>query len=226
VRTRRIGVFGGTFDPPHHGHLIVASEAADVLRLDLLFFVPAADPPHKPGSRVRASPEQRLRMLRAATESDPRFRVDDLELRRAGPSYSVDTLRELRVRERDAELIFLLGIDQFRALHTWRDPEVIVAIAQLGVMSRNGETPDIDGPYGGVHVPVSRIDLSSSLIRERAGAGLNIRHHVPAAVFDVIADERLYGVANSGRPNAEESSASSSDRQPPATEGRRLATDG
>jgi nicotinate-nucleotide adenylyltransferase len=211
VRTRRIGVFGGTFDPPHHGHLIVASEAADVLRLDLLFFVPAADPPHKPGSRVRANPEQRLRMLRAATQSDPRFRVDDLELRRAGPSYSVDTLRELRERERDAELIFLLGIDQFRALHTWRDPEVIASLAQLGVMSREGETPDFDGPYGGVHVPVSRIDLSSSLIREMAGAGKTIRHHVPAAVFDIITDENLYGVRRPGRPNAGESPATPSE---------------
>ncbi|MEX2569749.1 MAG: nicotinate (nicotinamide) nucleotide adenylyltransferase, partial [Gemmatimonadota bacterium] len=132
---RRLGVFGGTFDPPHHGHLIVAAEAYEALGLDLLLFVPAGDPPHKPDAAA-ATPDQRLRMVRAAVEGDPRFAADDREIRRGGPSYTVDTLRDLRREDPDAELVFLLGIDQFRAFGSWRAPEEIVKLARLAVLAR------------------------------------------------------------------------------------------
>ncbi|MEX2582062.1 MAG: nicotinate-nucleotide adenylyltransferase [Gemmatimonadota bacterium] len=187
----RLGIFGGTFDPPHVGHLIVAADAFEALELDRLVFVPAADPPHKQGT-VGATGRQRLRMLTAAVDGDARFAVDDLEIRRGGTSYTVDTLREIRGREPDAELVFLLGIDQFRALASWREPAEVARLAQLAVFSRGGETPDLTGPYEGVHVPVSRIDVSSTDVRRRLSQGLSVRYYVAETVRTIIEEERIY----------------------------------
>jgi nicotinate-nucleotide adenylyltransferase len=187
---RRIGIFGGTFDPPHAGHLIVAADAFEQLQLDLLLFIPAAVPPHK--SRVVASPEQRLRMLHAALDGDHRFGIDELELRRSGPSYTVDTLTELSAREPDAELIFLLGIDQFRAFSTWVRPHEITRLATLAVMSREGERPDLGGEFGGIEVRVTRVDLSSTSLRAKAAAGADLRYYVAPGVAEVIHHEGLY----------------------------------
>jgi nicotinate-nucleotide adenylyltransferase len=187
----RLGIFGGTFDPPHHGHLIVAADAFEALRLDRLLFVPAAEPPHKVGA-VSATAEQRIRMVAAAIESDDRFALDDLETRRQGTSYTVDTLRALKSRDPDAELVFLLGIDQFRALASWREPDEVALLARLGVLSRSGEAPDLSGPYPAVHVPVTRVDLSATEIRNRVRAGLSIRYRVPEAVREIIEGEGLY----------------------------------
>lgn len=187
----RIGVFGGTFDPPHNGHLIVAVEAREVLNLDQLLLVPTGSPAHR-SHRPGASAEQRLQMVKAATEGDPRFQVDDLEVRREGPTYTIDTLQELRRREPDAELVLLLGIDQFRKFDTWRDPDLIAGMATLAVLSRDGETPAPDGAYGAVSVPVSRIDISSTLVRRRVAEGKSIRYYVPERVGEIIESEKLY----------------------------------
>jgi nicotinate-nucleotide adenylyltransferase len=191
VRARRLGVFGGTFDPLHHAHLIVAAEAFEALDLDLLLFVPAADPPHKRGSVV-ASAEQRLRMLTAGIQGDPRFRVDDLELRRSGPSYTVDTLRALRERDQEADLYFLLGLDQYRQFEGWHRPDEILGLARLAVLARSGERGGGIREDHGIEVPVSRIDLSATAIRERIGSGLSARYFVPEAVLDVIDRETIY----------------------------------
>ena len=191
MRARRLGVFGGTFDPLHHGHLIVAAEACEALALDLLLFVPAADPPHKRGT-VIATPDQRLRMLDSGTRDDPRFSVDDLEIRRSGPSYTVDTLRELTSREPESELVFLLGADQFREFDAWRLPAEIARMARLAVLARSGETPDLAGPYGGISVPVTRLDISATDIRRRVAAGQSIRYYVPEPVRGIIMEEGVY----------------------------------
>jgi nicotinate-nucleotide adenylyltransferase len=189
----RLGVLGGTFDPPHVGHLIVASDVCTALGLDRLLFIPAAAPPHKRG-RVHASPELRLEMVRVATAGDPRFEVDDLELRREGESYSVDTLRQLREREPDAEIFFVIGVDQLREFASWREPEVVARLATLVVVSRAGEEA-ADG--GGVAfrvrpVQVTRIDLSATEIRRRIRDGEPIRYLVPDAVREIIEREGLY----------------------------------
>jgi nicotinate-nucleotide adenylyltransferase len=189
VAARRLGVFGGTFDPLHHGHLIVAGEAFEALGLDLLLLVPAAQPPHKPGTA--ASAEQRLRMLRAATAGDPRFAIEEIELRREGPSYTVDTLRELKRLHADVQLFFLLGADQFRMLETWREPDEVARLAQLVVFARAGEEI---GPnrYSGIQVAVSRVDVSGTEIRRRIREGRSIRYYVPEAVRGIIEGEGLY----------------------------------
>lgn len=184
----RIGIFGGTFDPPHVGHLIVAQDALQALALDRIIFVPAALPPHKTSLSITPA-ALRLRMLAAAIQGDPRFSVDDVELERAGPSYTVDTLRIYRRRHPAAELFLLIGADQFSELSTWREPEEIGRLAQLAVLTRGGES----GTAGGaLPVPVTRIDLSATGIRGRVMAGASIRYLVPAAVAALIREHSLY----------------------------------
>ena len=187
----RLGVFGGSFDPPHLGHLLAASDAAQALRLDRVLWIPSAVHPLK-RDRVRAAPDVRLEMVRAAIAGDPRFEADDLELRRAGPSYTVDTLRELRARHPGAELFFLVGADIPRELPAWKEPEEVVRLARLVVVSRTGETVPEDLPYAARAVHVTRTDVSATEIRRRVAAGETIRYLVPEAVRAVIERERLY----------------------------------
>jgi nicotinate-nucleotide adenylyltransferase len=187
----RLGVFGGTFDPPHIGHLIVASDVCAALDLDRVVFVPSATPPHKRG-RVHASAEQRFEMVRAAVAADPRFAVDDLELRREGESYSVDTLRELRASEPDADLFFIIGADQLREFDRWHQPEEVARLATLVVMSRAGDEADGEVSLPVRRVAVTRIDLSATRIRERIGRKASIRYLVPDVVREIIEREKLY----------------------------------
>ncbi|HET7321709.1 MAG TPA: nicotinate-nucleotide adenylyltransferase, partial [Longimicrobiaceae bacterium] len=179
----RVGLLGGTFDPPHLGHLIAASEACAALDLERIVFIPSAQPPHKRG-RVEASAEQRLRMVRAAVADDPRFAVDDLELRRPGASYTVDTLRELKARDPGAELFFLIGADQLRELSTWHQPEEVLRLAHLVGFARSGDEVE---PQEGVEViHVTRLDLSSTDLRRRVRQREPIRYLVPEGVREII----------------------------------------
>jgi nicotinate-nucleotide adenylyltransferase len=189
----RIGVFGGTFDPPHVGHLIAAADAFRALALDRLLFVPSAVPPHKRRT-VRASAAVRLEMVRAAIAGDDRFAADDLELRRSGPSYSVDTLRELARREPACELYFLIGADNLREIPGWHQPEEIARLARLVVLSREGDggTPEDDGPFPARRVAVTRVDVSATEIRRRAALGESIRYLVPEQVRAIVEREGLY----------------------------------
>src|SRR5690606_19926739 len=182
----RIGILGGTFDPPHIGHLIVAQDAWNALGLDRVLFVPAAVPPHKRG-RVSTPAEVRLAMVEAACADDPRFEASDLEIRRGGTSYTVDTLRALKERDPQGALFFLLGADQFREIHTWRSPEELVRLAELVALSRPGYPnvePQIGLPYR--RLDVTCVDISATEIRRRVVAGEPIRYLVPEAVEAII----------------------------------------
>ena len=186
----RLGIYGGAFDPPHLGHLVAASDACGALGLDRLLWIPSAVHPLKP---VRTAAPLRLEMVRAAIQGDSRFAADDLELRRTGPSYTVDTLRELRAREPGAELFFLTGADNLAELPRWREPDEIARLATLAVVSRAGDALPGDPPYPAVAVAVTRVDVSSTEVRRRVAAGQSIRYLVPDAVRAVIERERLYG---------------------------------
>lgn len=191
-----LGILGGTFDPPHLGHLIAAQDVQAALSLDRVLFVPAADPPHKRGPLTPAT--LRLEMLRAALAGVDGFEISDVELRRAGPSYSVDTLRELRAMFPAARLFFIIGADQFRELHAWHAPEEVCRLARLVVMDRGNLSPDematpLDVEYETVRV--TRVDVSSTLVRRRAKAHQPIRFMVPPAVEEIIRREGLYGRA-------------------------------
>ncbi|NIP77782.1 MAG: nicotinate-nucleotide adenylyltransferase [Gemmatimonadetes bacterium] len=186
----RIGVFGGTFDPPHIGHLVAAQELHDQLALDRLLLVPAAVPPHKTDRTVTPG-AVRLAMLRAAVEGDARFEISELELERDGPSYTVDTLRELRRRHPEAALLLAVGADQLAELESWRDPDGIAALAELVAFRRGGQpVPETARSVRVVEVPA--VEVSSTAVRERVAAGRPVRYLVPEAVRKVIDREGLY----------------------------------
>ena len=195
ARGLRVGVLGGTFDPLHLGHLIVAHDVAEGLGLDRVLLVIAARPPHK--SQALAPAELRLEMLEAALAHDPVLVASDIEVRRAGPSYTIDTLREIRARYPEAELVLVIGTDQWREFKGWKDPQGIAQMATIAVMTREGEDPTAIDPGVSVTshvVPVTRIDVSATDVRERARQGRSIRHMVPEAVYRIIEREELYSL--------------------------------
>lgn len=197
----RLGVFGGTFDPPHRGHVRVATDVADRLDLDRMLWVPARVSPFKREEAVTDA-EIRLEMVRRAAELDPRFEVDARELDRPGPSYTIDTLEALRSEHPDAEIFLVLGADQFEDFPRWREPERIVRVARLAVMNRAGASPRSVAPevaaavegleQAAVFVPVTDVDVSSTGVRRRVAEGRDPADQVPRAVADVIRARGLY----------------------------------
>jgi nicotinate-nucleotide adenylyltransferase len=185
-----IGLFGGSFDPVHHGHLIVGQVAAEQLRLDALRFVPAREQPFKRGKHC-SSPEHRAAMLSLATAGRPGFEVELSELQRPGPSYTVDTLRELRQQEPTAEFVLLLGADAAAELPAWREADQIPRLARIAVFARPG-SPVPDHPWVSAVVDVPAIDISATEIRERVARGQSVRYWVPDAVAEYIGTHRLY----------------------------------
>jgi nicotinate-nucleotide adenylyltransferase len=209
ARPGALGVFGGTFDPIHYAHLAVAQEAAETLGLERVLFVPAGQPPHKPDREITPAAD-RLAMIELAIAGNARFAVDRLELDRAGPSYTVDTLEAL-IASRSAagmstDLVLLLSAEAFLDLATWREPRRVLELARVAVAPREGypaagpafmieHFPDLaervrylDGP---------RMRLSASELRARAAAGRSLRYLVPDAVAAYIDDHGLY--RNPGR---------------------------
>ena len=175
----------------------MAADVADALDLESVIWIPAGDPPHKRGVPLSPS-EIRLAMVRAAAAGDPRFEVATLELERPGPSYMVDTVREIARTLPEADLFLILGVDQFRAFGAWRDPDQIVRHVRLAVMDREGESAaafahEVPGGHDAVFVPVRRVDESSTDIRSRRRRGEDVRPSVPAGVGAIIERERLYG---------------------------------
>lgn len=186
----KLGIFGGTFDPPHVGHLIIAQEIHLELALDKLLFVPAGDPPHKPNRPITPG-WIRLEMLKAAICDDARFEVSDVEVRRDGPSFTIDTLRGLSSAHPQAELFLVMGADQLAEFASWREPDAIRRIATLVAFSRGGHWPDL-GTDTPVRVDVPRIDVSSTDIRRRIAVGEPVTFLVPAQVEGLIVRHGLY----------------------------------
>jgi nicotinate-nucleotide adenylyltransferase len=196
----RLGVLGGTFDPPHLGHLLAASDAYEALALDRLLFIPAAIQPFK-AQAVHATPEQRLRMLELMVAGDRRFGVDPIEIERTGLSYTVDTLEALAAREPAAQRFLLIGEDLAHQITMWRDPERIAELARIVVLTRGGTGNGWAGPHVAASaspaVPLTRlatrrIDISSSEIRARVRAGKSIHGFVTEAVAEFIRSAGLY----------------------------------
>jgi nicotinate-nucleotide adenylyltransferase len=184
----RLGLFGGTFDPPHIGHLVVAQDVVEALGLDRLLFVPAGVPPHKTDREI-SPPGIRLEMVLAMAAGNDRFGVSQVELSREGPSYTVDTLTHYRKQNPDAEIFFVMGADQATALDTWQEPGRVVALATLVVMDRAGAGVP---PGGFLSVPVTRVDISATEIRKRVLDGRSIQYLVPEGVRQIIESNRLY----------------------------------
>lgn len=189
---KRIGLFGGTFDPVHLGHLLVAKAAHEELTLDRLYFIPAAQSPFKPGSNP-APAEGRLRMLRLALAGHAEYEVDPQEIERGGISYSIDTLRAYARQFPQAQLFYLVGADHLGTLSKWRNAEALAELAEFVVIPRPGEPPMPAPPTFRVrHLKGWPLQVSSSVIRERVRAGLPIGHLVPFGVDDVLGRESWY----------------------------------
>lgn len=189
----RIGVFGGTFDPPHVGHLLLAADACDALGLDRLIFIPARAQPFKVDIPPAASPNDRLEMVRIAVADDAHYAVDDAEIIRKGLSYTVDTLEHLAGRHGGAELFLLMGEDALAGFPKWRSPERIRELATIAVMTRSDRDPSAPtGVQGFVSVSTRRVDVSSTEIRERLRAGKTIKGFVPEGVERFIEARGLY----------------------------------
>ena len=196
----RVGILGGAFNPPHIGHLVCAQEAYAQLELDTVVFMPMGVAPHReiehdPG------PELRLRMTDHAISTDARFALSRHEVDRTEPSYTADTLRTLRERSPGDELVLILGGDQAASLPSWREPEEVLRLATVAVAARTNwsrervetELAALAGGDAVVFFDMPRIEISSSLVRERARAGKPIRYLVPDEVASFIGAKALYG---------------------------------
>jgi nicotinate-nucleotide adenylyltransferase len=182
---KKIAIYGGTFDPVHHAHLILAREAREMLALEKIIFVPAAISPGK-DSPV-ASAEMRLSMLRAAIKGETALVVDECELNRPPPSYTIDTIEEIRRREADSEIYYLIGEDNLSGLASWHRFEQLQKMVRFVVLDRTGT--QTNHPYQVVH---RRIDISATEIRKRIASGRSIRYLVPPAVEEIIRQSNLY----------------------------------
>ena len=195
----KLGLLGGTFNPPHVAHLVCAQEAHVQLELDRVLLIPVFEPPHK---EVEAEPgvEHRIELCRAAVGGNPRFDVSRIEADVPGRSYTVDTLRRLHESRPEDELTFIVGGDMAHALPTWHEPEAVLSLATLGVAEREGVrrtdiTERLAGLAGADRIrffDMPRLDISSSMIRRRVASGRPIRYLVPDAVASYIAAEGLY----------------------------------
>ena len=195
---QRIGVLGGTFDPPHIGHLILAEYARESLDMAEVLFVPAADPPHKDDTRIEV--KHRLTMVERAIAGNPQFAISLADVERPGPHYTVDLIPILQAQYSDAELFFLIGADSLRDLPKWNRPQELIRLCKLAVMRRPGvdATPDMHEailPGLAEHVTMidaPLVDISSTEIVARLRAGKSVRYVVPDAVLDYIQANGLY----------------------------------
>ena len=199
----RMIVFGGSFNPVHLGHLIMAEDAREQFQADRVLFVPAAQPPHKPAAAL-AAPEHRIEMLRLAVQDHAAFSVSDLEIRRGGVSYSVDTVEHLRRERPDRALLFLVGGDTLPEIHLWRDVYRLLDLCEVITLVRPGYPPDRLRADGlGLREPWAsrlargvatghQVDIASSEIRQRIATGRSIRYLVPPAVERYIRVHHLY----------------------------------
>jgi nicotinate-nucleotide adenylyltransferase len=195
----RIGILGGTFNPPHLGHLVCAQEAYIQLELDRVILIPAREPPHKP-VEDEPGPEHRLELCRLAVHGDPRFDVSEIELNREGPSYTVDTLSLLHASAPDTDLSLILGGDIAAGLPDWHEPERVLSLATVAVAKRRGTPRErverslarLSGGQRTRFFRMPRIGVSSTFIRERVRRGEPIRYLVPDPVAGYIAEKGLY----------------------------------
>lgn len=201
MKKERIGIFGGTFDPPHLGHLILACEIRAQLNLDRLLWMLTPDPPHKQDREISAL-AHRQEMVALAIEDNPNFELSLVEAERPGPHYSVDTVRIIRERNLGAEIIYLMGGDSLRNLHSWHCPaDFVAACDEIGVMRRPEDALDasmlgdavegLEEKIRFVNAPL--LEIASREIRRRVREGLPCRYYLPMPVYAYILEEGLYG---------------------------------
>lgn len=193
---KKIGIFGGSFDPIHHGHLILAREALERFALDQIVFIPAAQSPHKPES-TPADGAARWEMIEAAIAGEPAFAASRLELDRPAPSYSVETVEKLCEENPDTQFYFLIGDDNLEKLPTWHRFEDLARLVQFVVLDRTGDAAAT--PYPAIR---RLIDISATTIRKRVASGRSVRYLVPDAVEQIILRDKLYQGPKESNPKS------------------------
>jgi len=196
----RIGIFGGTFDPPHLGHLILAEEAHYQLKLDLVLWVPTSNPPHKPRKNI-SDIHQRLTLVNIAIQDNPHFEISTIEVDRSSPQYAVDTVRCLKKMKPKDEIIYLMGGDSLHNLHKWYKPRQFLDLCDgLGIMHRPGAKINLDiieEQIPGIgqkikYIDTPLIEISGSMIRKKIKSDLSYRYYLPEKVFKIIEQKNLY----------------------------------
>ncbi len=193
---KRVGLFGGSFDPVHNAHVVLAATALDQLKLDELRWIPVGQPWQK--ARQLADAADREAMVRLAIAGEPRFVLDRIELRRRGPSFTLDTVRELVAAEPGAEWFLILGQDQYARLHTWRDWRELLGLVTLAIANRPGAALAVNAQITKVEhqtVLLPMMEVSSTEVRRRVAAGESIAGLVPGTVASYIEQRRLYSAA-------------------------------
>jgi len=188
----KVGIFGGTFDPIHMGHLITAQSVKELRNLEKIIFIPAFISPHKSDAKT-SSPSDRLNMIKLAVEGIPFFDYSDIEVKKGGVSYSIDTLRELK--KQYTELEFIIGYDNIFTFHTWKEPDEILKMAKIIVLKRrSSHPPEFEDKYyhQAIFVETRGIEISATDIRERVKNGLPINFLVPPDVMEYIYKQKLY----------------------------------
>jgi len=188
----KVGIFGGTFDPIHMGHLITAQSVKELRNLEKIIFIPAFISPHKSDAKT-SSPSDRLNMIKLAVEGIPFFDYSDIDVKKGGVSYSIDTLRELK--KQYTELEFIIGYDNIFTFHTWKEPDEILKMAKIIVLKRrSSHPPEFEDKYyhQAIFVETRGIEISATDIRERVKNGLPINFLVPPDVMEYIYKQKLY----------------------------------
>ncbi|WP_368652145.1 nicotinate-nucleotide adenylyltransferase [Ornithinibacillus sp. 4-3] len=186
---KKIGILGGTFDPPHLGHLIIGEQVRLALALDEIWFIPTHTPPHKQGAMVTA--RDRLRMVELATEDNPFFKVDAIEINRSGKSYSIDTVKALRKQNPTVDFYFIIGADMVEYLPKWHQIETLMELVTFVSVKRPGYKVETNYPV--VHVEIPSIDISSSHIRNQIKRQQSVKYLIPEKVYAYMKEKNLYG---------------------------------
>jgi nicotinate-nucleotide adenylyltransferase len=187
---KKIGILGGTFDPPHQGHLLIANEVLSELSLDEIWFMPNQEPPHKKKSESVKN-EERLHMLEMAIGGNPLFKIETIELERKGPSFTVDTIKILNHQYPNHHFFFIIGADMIEYLPKWHQIDELIKLVQFVGVERPKYSIKTDYPI--IYVDVPAFDVSSSMIRERIKHGKTVRYLLPDSVIEYIGEKQLYG---------------------------------
>jgi nicotinate-nucleotide adenylyltransferase len=210
----RVGIFGGTFDPIHQGHMVIAEQVAEVLGLARVIFVPSGVPPHKPASSIKAGTEDRLRMVEAAIRGNDKFLVDSVEIESRRAMYSVETVPLIKERHEGDEWFFVSGADEVSNLLSWKEPDKLLEEAAMVAATRPGYDisnlkhleEELENFDKIVPVECTRVDISATSIRRRLVEGRGIRYLVPEGVYEIIYERGLYGAYRKRRKKARERS--------------------
>lgn len=188
---KRIGLLGGTFDPPHLGHLLIAEEVRLALGLEEIWFIPSNVPPHK---QTLTRTNDRVQMVERAIADHPNFKMHTIELTRTGKSYTVDTMKSLQEMYPETRFSFIIGADMVEYLPKWHDIETLIETVQFVGVQRTGYSVETDLPVEIIDIPL--FDVSSTMIRERISSGVKVRYYLPEAVNGYIEEHELYGPRN------------------------------